>query len=137
MTSPVQRQPLNFAPFSGANSTRLRIASGWFIVSGILTLVLAGVVIVGLIVQPTAADEFRNHPWRLLIGLSIQVISALAWLWTGVLLNRRSRRGGILALVFLLLPLIAAAFSPRIDGYSLVISVIGLLIIATVWNELS
>ena len=137
MTNPIEKQSLNFAPVSGANSTRLRIASGWFIVSGILMLVLVGVAIVGLIVQPAAADEFRSHPWALPIGLSIQIVSGLAWLWTGILLNRRSRRGGILALVFLVLPLIAAAFSPRIDVLSLVISAIGLLIIATVWNELS
>jgi hypothetical protein len=52
------------------------------------------------------------------------------------LLSRRSRLGGILAVVFMALPLVSAAASVSISTSTLVFSVIGSIVVASVWNEL-
>jgi hypothetical protein len=66
----------------------------------------------------------------------MQLVAGAGWIWTGKLLSRRSRLGGILAIIFMALPLVAAAASASISTSTLVFSVIGLIVLASVWNEL-
>jgi hypothetical protein len=126
----------NFAPVSSANSGGLRLASGYFILSGVLTIIFICALIIGVFFQPELAAAVSKHPFRFFLGVAMQVVAGAGWIWTGVLLSRRSRLGGILAVVFMALPLVSAAASVSISTSTLVFSVIGLIVVASVWNEL-
>jgi hypothetical protein len=137
MTNPqYQRRSPNFAPLSSANSGGLRLAAGYFILSGILTIVFLCALVIGVFFQPAMAAVVMKHPLRFFIVVAIQIVAGAGWIWTGVLLSRRSRFGGILAVIFMALPLVAAAASAAISTATLVFSVIGLIVVASVWNEL-
>lgn len=126
----------NFAPVSSANSGGLRLASGYFILSGVLTIVFLCALVIAMLFRTEVAAAVMKHPLRFSLGVAIQVVTGAAWIWTGVLLNRRSRLGGILAVMVMLLPLLSAMASVSISTSTLVFSVIGLIVIASVWNEL-
>jgi hypothetical protein len=138
MTNPQDKRRFpNFAPFSGANSSGLRIASGYFLVTGILTILIISVAFVaGMFVEPGLAAEVKGHALRFFLGSALQLIASAGWIWTGVLLSKRRRLGGILAILFLLLPLVSIAASVPIKISTIVLSVIGLVVVASVWNEL-
>ena len=80
----------------------------------------------------------KENPLGYFLGPGLRILFGVGWIWTGVLLDRRSRRGGILAVVLLVLPLIAVAASVRpASTLSFVLSVVGLLLVASVWKELA
>jgi hypothetical protein len=137
MTNPPdQRRMPNFAPVSSANSGGLRLASGYFILTGVLTIVFLSALVSAVFFRTGVAAVVMKHPLRFSLGVAIQIATGAGWIYTGVLLNRRSRLGGILAVMIMLLPLISAMASVSISTSTLVFSVIGLIVIASVWNEL-
>jgi hypothetical protein len=137
MTDPQDRgRAPNFAPVSGANSGGLRLAAGYFILSGILTALFLCAALVSIAVRPAVAATVKNHVLIFSLGLAVQLIVAAGWIWTGVLLGRRSRLGGILAVAFMLVPLVSAAAPVSIGTATIVFSIIGLIVVASVWNEL-
>jgi hypothetical protein len=126
----------NFAPVSSANSGGLRLASGYFILSGVLTIVFLCALVIAVFFRTEVSAAVMKHPFRFFLGVAMQIVAGAGWIWTGVLLSRRSRLGGILAVVFMALPLVSAAASVSISTSTLVFSVIGLIVVASVWNEL-
>lgn len=77
----------------------------------------------------------RRVPNPLAVG--IWLASAAGMLWTGRAVGRGERRGGQLALVFILLPLIPACFGAPLSGMSLVLGVLGCIALASIWRELA
>jgi hypothetical protein len=137
MTNPQdQRRMPNFAPVSSANSGGLRQASGYFILSGVLTIVFLCALVIAVFFRTEVSAAVMKYPVRFFLGVAMQVVAGAGRIWTGVLLNRRSRLGGILAVIFLALPLVSAAASVSISTSTLVFCVIGLIVVASVWNEL-
>jgi hypothetical protein len=137
MTNPQdQRRMPNFAPVSSANSGGLRLASGYFILSGVLTIVFLCALIIGVFFRPEIEAAVMKHPFGFFLAVALQLVAGAGWIWTGLLLSRRSRLGGILAVIFMALPLVSAAASVSISTSTLVFSVIGLIVVASVWNEL-
>ena len=126
----------NFAPVSSANSGGLRLASGYFILSGVLTIVFLCALVIAVFFRTEVSAAVMKHPFRFFLGVAMQIVAGAGWIWTGVLLSRRSRLGGILAVIFMALPLVSAAASVSISTSTLVFSVIGLIVVASIWNEL-
>ncbi len=117
-----------FAPVSGAESALLRFVSGYFLLNGALAL---GLTVLGL----GMAVASRRVPDPL--GVGIGLVSAAGLLWTGRAIGRGERRGGQLALVFLLLPLLPACFGAPLPGLSLTVAVLGCAALAGIWRELA
>jgi hypothetical protein len=69
-------------------------------------------------------------------GPALAAAVCLGWLWTGRLLGRGERAGGVLAIVTLLVPLVAWALGQPIEGTSVTLSALGVLAVATSWREL-
>lgn len=138
MTNPQDQRPSkNFAPFSSANSGELRLAAGYFLVSGISTIVILSVALIGdLFAEPGLGAVVTEHPLQFFLGLGMQFLASAGWIWTAFLLSSRRRLGGILAVAFLLLPLVSIPWFP-IHTSTIVFSVVGLAVVASVWNELS
>jgi len=127
-----------FARPSGANSIRLRLASIYFVVTGVWPiLVICWALVSAFSVNPGLAAAMREDPLGYFLGPGLRILFGIATIWTGVLLDRRSRRGGILAVVLLVLPLVAVAASVRPPNTLVfVLSVFGLFLVASVWKEL-
>jgi hypothetical protein len=123
----------NFAPVSSAKSGLLRFASAWFLFNGVVYALGVVAEVVGL--------AFGHHiaapPALVALGLLIEVIAAGGIIWTGLLLARGSRLGGFLAMGFVLLPIVFAAFSRApLDGFHIAFAVLGVIILVAIWREL-
>jgi hypothetical protein len=123
----------NFAPFSSAQSSLLRLASGYFLLNGIVYALLVAVVILGsLFGQEVFAPTILN-----VLGILVSATTAVGLVWTGALLGRGSRLGGFLALGFVLLPIAFAAISSQpIDTVEIVFGVLGVIVLSLIWHEL-
>ena len=123
----------NFAPVSGAQSTLLLAASGWFLFNGIVYGFLVAVGLVGILL-----DKERFAPTILSVfSILVAVTAAVGLVWTGVLLGRGSRRGGILAFGFVLLPLAFAAITHQpMPAMDIVFGVLGAIVLSLIWREL-
>lgn len=131
MTAVESKARMNFAPVSGAPSTLLRVAAGWFILNGatygVFILLGIGAILRGNI-------EFVNSPVAF-IRITVNALSAIGLVWTGILLGRGRRLGAYLASFFLLLPVLFAAWQPM-SATEIFFLVLGLLVLAVVWREL-
>jgi len=138
MTNPNDQSRLpKFAPSSRTNSIRLRLASIYFVVTGVWTILVICWALATAASQPELASAVKKNTPGYFLGPGLRILFGVVWIWTGVLLDRRSRRGGILAVVLLVLPLIAVAASVRpASTLSFVLSVLGLLLVASAWKEL-
>ena len=124
---------IRFAPVSRGPSTRLRLAAGYFTLSGAVTLALLAIALGSAALGPPAAAALlRAHP----LAPVLRLASALLLLWTGRLLARGSRRGGALAVALLVPPLVAALAGQPVPTSSLVVGVVGVLVVLSVWRDL-
>jgi len=123
---------IDFAPVSNRESTLLRFAAGYFVLVGILN----GFILAWLLVSfPLGLRESAATSADIL-GVIILGTLTVGLIWTGLLLGRRSRRGGVLALCFTLLPIVVAPTPFRPSTATLVFSVLGVIVLAIVWREL-
>jgi hypothetical protein len=123
----------NFAPVSGAQSSWLRIASGWFLFNGIVNAFIIAVVIVGFLL----GKEVFGPPILGVLAVLIALTAAVGLVWTGSLLGRGSRLGGILALGFVLLPAAFAAIARQpMRVTDIAFGVIGVIVLSLIWREL-
>ena len=123
---------LRFAPISGAQSSTLRLAAGWFFLNGglLILIVLAGVTAVLL-------GKFTvEGPFQVASAVLTAVVGAGS-IWTGRLLGRGKRVGAYLGF-FLILLSPAARLLQRIPQVrmDLVLSAIGIVVLASIWREL-
>src|ERR1700745_1658427 len=95
---------IDFAPVSNRESTLLRFAAGYFVLEGILN----GLILAWLLVSfPLGLRQSGSTTGTILSVLILGTLT-IGLVWTGLLLGRRSRRGGVLALCFTLLPIVLA-----------------------------
>jgi hypothetical protein len=121
----------NFAPVSSAQSGLLRFASAWLVFNG----AVYGLIVVAVIVRIVFA---RQLPTILgVFSVLISAIAAAGIVWSGLLLARGSRLGGYVALGFVLLPIVFAAFTPEsVDMFQIAFAVLGVIVLLSVWHEL-
>jgi|SRR5437868_7558137 len=122
----------NFSPVSSAESGTLRLASGWFIFNGVVYGLLVGAALVTVILGKISVPT----NW-VFVGLLVQGVAAVGIVWTGILLGRRVRLGGYLALGFILLPIVVGAIARQpIDVTEIVFGVLGVIVLMLIWHEL-
>jgi ABC-type transport system involved in cytochrome c biogenesis permease subunit len=123
---------IDFAPVSDRESTLLRFAAGYFVFNGVVN----GLVLTWLLVSFPLG--LRESAATLADILSVIVLATLTvgLVWTGLLLGRRSRRGGLLALCFTLIPIVFAPTRFRPGTTTLVFSVLGVIVLSIIWREL-
>jgi hypothetical protein len=125
---------LNFAPVSSAQSGLLRFASAYFVLNGVLYVVLIGfVLLLGLWGRETITPTVTSA-----LTIAIGAVTAVGLIWTGSQLSRGTRIGGFMALGFVVLPVaFAAATSQAMDWLDIVSAVLGVIVFALIWNELT
>jgi hypothetical protein len=123
----------NFAPVSSAPSSLLRIASGWFLLNGSFYGLLVAGAILGLLLGKEGFALTILSVFSILVGAT----TAVGLVWTGSLLGRGSRLGGILAFGFVLLPVAFAALARQpMRATNIVFGVLGLIVLSLIWGEL-
>lgn len=131
---PDTNRPLDLAPISAEPSTRLHFVALYFSVVG--TLMGTMLVVVSVLHMAGMADVFARglhiQPMQVISGM----LSTAGLLWTGHELRQRRRSGWTSAIATLALPLIVSAVGRSISVSTLVTSVVGLLLVVSVRNEL-
>ncbi len=122
-----------FAPVSGQPSGRLRLVSGYLLGSGILATALVALAILGMIFgRPPAAVSTR------IVNLAIRTIIAAGWITAGLLLQRRSKTGAVIALIMFFIPISASLlFRQPMPRLTLIVAGIGAVLVLSVFNELT
>jgi hypothetical protein len=115
-----------FAPVSGAPSSLIDLASGYFMLSAALVALLT---LLRPLLWPTALAGLSGT--QVMLGMAVSLGWAAAMFWTGMLLGRGSRRGGYLAFAFTLLSLISLP-----TGTSLVFTALSLIVLGSIWKDL-
>ncbi len=124
---------IDFAPVSNRESTLLRFASGYLILNGIFN----GLVFIWLLVSSVLGRPGFGATSADILGIVILAILTAGLIWTGVLLGRGSRRGGLFALGFTLMPIAYAVLTPdRPSTATLVFSGLGVIVLFIIWREL-
>lgn len=122
-----------FAPVSGAPSARLRFVTGYFALWGALSLAM---LVIG--VGAAAARDhvvlavLRAHPF----GPLVRVAITLLMLGTADLFSKRSRLGGVTALLVFFAPVFQRLIGEAVSNLGLVAGLVGLLLTVSVWGEL-
>jgi hypothetical protein len=123
----------NFAPVSSGQSSLLRIASGYFLLNG----VVYGLLVAALILAYLFGQEVFTPTILSILGILVSATTAVGLVWTGTLLGRGSRLGGFLALGFVLLPIAFAAVARQpMATIELVFGVLGVIVLSLIWREL-
>ena len=120
----------NFAPVSGEPSGRLRLAAGYFTLSGQVGL--------GFMALGVALSLIRGTPtlMHMLQLLPIGVTAAIGAFWTGNALRERRMAGWYSALITLAVPLIASIVKGQFHLTSIVLGVASLAFLISVRSEL-
>ena len=121
-----------FAPLSEEPSGRLRLASGYFLLTG----GFAALATLAMLVVALGGSAGAGPSWGLALGITLNLLFAGANLWAGRQLAERSRSGGRIALGLLLLPLLGAAVGSSPSALTLVLTAVGVAVIVSVWEEL-
>jgi hypothetical protein len=123
----------NFAPVSSGQSSLLRIASGYFLLNG----VVYGLLVAALILAYLFGQEVFTPTILSILRILVPATTAVGLVWTGALLGRGSRLGGFLALGFVLLPIAFAAVARQpMATIELVFGVLGVIVLSLIWREL-
>src|SRR6266576_7015738 len=123
----------NFSPVSSAESGTLRLASGWFIINGVVYGLLVGAAVVAVIFGKISVPT----NW-VFVSVLVKALAAAGLVWTGILLGRRARLGGFLALGFILLPIVIGVIGRQpIDVTEIVFGVLGVIVLMLIWHELT
>jgi len=121
-----------FAPTSDEPSGRLRLASGYFLLTG----GFAALATLAMLVAALTASGGPDVSWGLALGVTLNLLFAGANLWAGRQLAERSRSGGRIALGLLLLPLLGTLVGSPPSALTLVLTAVGIAVIVSVWEEL-
>ena len=121
-----------FSPVSSADSSLLVLASAWFIINGAVYGLLVAAALVAVILGKVSVPT----NW-IYVSVLVRAIAAAGLVWTGILIGRRNRLGGVLALGFILLPFVVGVIGHQpMDVTGIVFGVLGLIVLALIWPEL-
>src|SRR5678816_1998376 len=98
----------DFAPVSKTESSLLRFGAGYFMLNG----VIYGVIVATVLVAYALGSLPFAPTLSTVVNILVPIAMAVGLFWTGMLLSRRSRLGGWLALAFTIMPFAFAAFTP-------------------------
>jgi hypothetical protein len=116
-----------FAPISERSPLLVRIASAYFMFSGVaiaITILFATLFVPDLL-------KGQRAPLELGLGLAVSLLWAAGLFWTGSLLADKSRRGAYYALGFIVISLITSFDRPTV-----IFSVVSLAVLASIWKHL-
>jgi uncharacterized membrane protein len=123
---------MRFAPVSGARSSALGFAAGWFFLNGAILALILVVGIVALILGKLGTF----HP-IMIANVAIGAITSGGLIVTGHLIGKSKLMGGYLGMFFILLgPFLKVFQGIRIDTLEWILIVIGVGIMASIWHEL-
>lgn len=120
-----------FAPISDEPSTGLRLASGYFLLTGAFGVI--GTTIALLSLGSLAGGAARR---AVAAGVAINLAFCAAHVWTGLRLADRSRRGGRVAIALLATPLLNVMLGNPPSALAIAMMVVGIAIVVSVWGEL-
>lgn len=130
-TRPSVGRALRFAPVSGEHSTALRIAMGYFTLTGATTLLFGTIGLAAGLVSGAAASA----PLAFAAGSATIIATGIGALWTGRLLEHRRRLGGAVAIATLVTPVVQWMLGGGSPS-GVLFSLAGAAIMVSVWNEL-
>ena len=120
---------------SGQPSGRLRLVSGYLLGSGILAAALVALAILAMVLGRSQAGVDASTR---IINLVIRTIIAAGWIAAGLLLQRRSRTGAVIALIVFFLPIpVTLLFHRPIPHLTLIVAGLGVVLVLSVLNELT
>ena len=112
-------------------SSRLYLASGYFLLTGGIYLVVLLVSLAsGALAEAAGTTGARAVAVGWVLGL------ALLHLAIGAAIARRARWAAVVAAVLLALPLLSLAAGGTATGTSMIFSLLGIAVIASIWKEL-
>ena len=125
---------MDFAPVSGEPSTRLKLVTGYFTVSGYLSAAFLSLWIVATLIR-APGDLFQmmtRHPLSLLAAGG----TIAGWLWTARELRERRKTGWYGALLT-----VGASIAPMLTGaelsrVSMVLAALGIGLVVSIRGEL-
>jgi hypothetical protein len=119
---------------SGGPSARLRLVTAYYGLSaGLFGVAIAAIAVYAAVAGGAARVLFVEHPWRAVTAAAV----CLSMVQTWRLLRDRRRSGAIAAAIPVLIGIVSQFRSSAPIGWlSLAESVVGLLLLATVWGEL-
>ena len=124
---------VDIAPVDREPSLKLRLTAGFFMLSGGLSLAGTTLFVVGTLLRWRPFSEAPLPAVAAVYAVAIGCGSV----WTGILLDRGSRKGAILAVGFLLCPVLFDLIARRpVGGATITIAVVGISVLANVWREL-
>ena len=105
-----------------------------FKLSGSLFAFMAFFALIPLVLGWTPSADNPGYAWSFLLSMAM----AGALFATGVLLARRERAGGLLALALTLYPLAFVLAGQRsLTRYDVIVTVVTVAVIASIWPQLS
>lgn len=134
MTEPTPtRRPRIHLIESDSPSVRLRLVTGYYaVLASVMTIGLSTLALTAVAMQP-ARDAFLEHPWRAATTAAV----CLSMVQTYRLLRDRRRSGVIAAGIPVALGVANQLVRSAPGGWlSLSGSLLGLILLATIWNEL-
>lgn len=123
----------DIAPTTSGPSTRLRFLMWYFLIGGVLAIVV-GVVTGGMRIFND--DASSSSPLASLLSSALRMVTGGAWMVTGRLLGRQRRAGAIMAIVSFALPIAEWFAGNQVSHGALAFHVAGLALLASVWSEL-
>jgi hypothetical protein len=119
---------------SGGPSARLRLVTAYYGLSaGLFGVVIMASAIYAAAASGSVRDRFLAHPWR----TATSAVVCLSMVQTWRLLRDKRRSGAIAAAIPVLIGMVSQFRSDAPIGWlSLGESAVGLILLATVWNEL-
>ena len=121
-------------PESGGPSARLRLVTAYYgLTAGLFGVGITATAVYAAVVSGPTRALFVEHPWRAATAAAVCLSMAQTWR----LLRDHRRSGAIAAAIPVLIGIVSQFRSSAPIGWlSLAESVVGLLLLATVWDEL-
>lgn len=119
---------------SGGPSARLRLVTAYYgLAAGLFGVAIAATAVYAAVAGGAARTLFVEHPWRAVTS----TVVCLSLVQTWRLLRDRRRSGAIAAAIPVVIGIMSQIRSDAPIGWlSLGESAVGLILLATVWNEL-
>jgi len=124
----------NFSPVSSAQSGLLQFASAYFLLNG----VIYGLMVIAALVALSTGSAAMPRTAGSALAIAVGATTGVGLIWTSSQLGRGTRIGGYMALGFVLLPVAFAVVTRQaMDWLEIVSAVLGVVVFALIWHELT